>query len=176
MKKIKILNIIILFLLSFISHFLYEWFPSSLTSIFFPVNESIFEHMKIIYTSYFVYSIFEYFILIRMKIPFNNFLINVFLTPLLGIIAYLIIYLPLYYIFGENMFISISLLLIIYILMNFISCYILNMEKIKYGEYISIIGIIIVYFIFGFLTYNPPINELFYDKNDNKYGIDIYTE
>jgi len=50
------------------------------------------------------------------------------------------------------------------------------MEKIKYGEYISIIGIIIVYFIFGFLTYNPPINELFYDKNDNKYGIDIYTE
>ena len=115
MKKIKILNVIIVFLLSFISHFLYEWFPSSLTSIFFPVNESIFEHMKIIYTSYFVYSLLEYFILTRMKVPFNNFLLNVFLTPLLGIIAYLIIYLPLYYIFGENMFISISLLLIIYI-------------------------------------------------------------
>lgn len=176
MKKVKILNVIIVFLLSFISHFLYEWFPSSLTSIFFPVNESVFEHMKIIYTTYFVYSLFEYFILIKMKIPFNNFLLNVFLTPLLGIIAYLIIYLPLSYIFGENMFISISLLLITYILMNFISCYILNMEKIKYGEYISIVGIIIVYFIFGFLTYNPPINELFYDKNDNKYGIDIYTE
>lgn len=176
MKKIKIINVIIIFLLSFISHFMYEWFPNSLTSIFFPVNESIFEHMKIIYTTYFIYSIFEYFILIKMKISFNNFLFNVFITPLLGIICYLIIYLPLYYLFGENMIISITLLLIIYILMNIISYYILRYKKIKNNDYISIIGIIVIYLIFGYLTYNPPLNDLFYDYNNSKYGIDLYVK
>ena len=58
LKKLKVINIVIVFLLSFLAHNLYKWFPNTFTAIFFPVNESIFEHMKIIATSFLFYGIF----------------------------------------------------------------------------------------------------------------------
>jgi len=87
---------------------------------------------------------------------------------------YLTIYLPLFNIFGENMFISISLLAIIIVIEEIISYYILTMEEIKYQNIIGIIGIIVIYIVFAYLTYNPPKNYLFYDMKEEKYGIDIY--
>lgn len=68
LKKIKIISIFGIFVLNFISHFLYEWMPNTLFSIFFPVNESIFEHMKMISTSILIYSIIEYIILKKQKL------------------------------------------------------------------------------------------------------------
>ena len=59
MKKIKIIGIFIIFILSVIFHFLYGIFPNYLFSILFPVNESIWEHMKLIVTSTLVFSIFD---------------------------------------------------------------------------------------------------------------------
>ena len=51
LKTIKIISILGIFIISFLSHFIYQIIPNFITSIFFPVNESIFEHMKIIFTS-----------------------------------------------------------------------------------------------------------------------------
>ena len=63
LKKVKIINVFAVFLLSFLAHNIYKWFPNTITSIFFPVNESIFEHMKIISTCFLFYGIFEFFII-----------------------------------------------------------------------------------------------------------------
>lgn len=60
MKQIKIISTIGIFLLSFVFHFMYEWFPNLVFSFVFPVNESIWEHMKVIVTSTLVYGIIEY--------------------------------------------------------------------------------------------------------------------
>jgi hypothetical protein len=35
--------------LGFLLHFLYEWFPNSLTALFSPVKESLWEHVKIVF-------------------------------------------------------------------------------------------------------------------------------
>ena len=51
LKKLKIIGIVLAFLLAFPLHFLYDTFPSFITSIITPVNESIWEHMKIIFGS-----------------------------------------------------------------------------------------------------------------------------
>ena len=51
-KKYVIISSIILFGLGFIYHGVYDMVPSIITSIFFPVNESVFEHNKMILTSY----------------------------------------------------------------------------------------------------------------------------
>ena len=107
LKKIKIIAIFVIFLLSFPIHFLYDFIPNFLTSIFAPVNESIWEHMKILYTTYLIYGGIEY-LLFREKIKWNNYSLQLFLVPLLGIMIYLSIYLPLFNIFGENMIISIA--------------------------------------------------------------------
>ena len=72
-KNIKIIGVFIIFLLCFPLHFLYDWLPNSLFSIFLPVNESIWEHMKMIYTSFVLYGIIDYFWL-KKDNKFNNFL------------------------------------------------------------------------------------------------------
>ena len=78
MKKIKIFIVILEFVLSFPIHFIHDKFPCFLTSIFFPVNESIWEHMKIIFTSTIISAIIEYFIYRNRHIEFNNLIISVF--------------------------------------------------------------------------------------------------
>ena len=171
LKKIKILGAFLVFGLCIELHFLYGFLPNFFTSIIAPVNESIWEHMKLIYSSFILYGILE-FILFRNKVELNNFLLQLFLVPVIGIITYLIIFLPLYNIFGENMFISIGLLLIIIILEEIISYFMLRRNKIGYQRIIGITGIIIGYFIFGILTYNPIQTELFIDPKTNTYGIE----
>lgn len=174
-KKIKIIGIFIIFLLCFPLHFLYEIMPNSLFSIFLPVNESIWEHMKIIYTSYLLYGIIDYFWL-KKNNSFNNFLLQLFIVPLIGFVLYLIIFIPIYNIIGENMIFSILLLFFIIVVEQLISYYILNKENFKYQNVIGIIGIVFIYILFGYLTYKPIENYIFFDKQDSKYGINIYVK
>ena len=171
MKKIKIYKVIITFILSFIVHFIYTLFPSILTSIFFPINESIWEHMKIIYTSILLSTIIEYFIYKKKSIKTNNLLISIPITSIICIIIYLIINYLISLIFPHKLLISITLLLIIYIIAELISYKLLNMKEIKYQKIIGIILIILSYLIFTYLTYNPPHNNLFIDSQTNTYGI-----
>ena len=110
LKKIKLLGVIIITILSFISHFAYEVCPNIIFSFIFPVNESIWEHMKILFTSTLIYSLIEYILLKKYNIEYNNFSFNTYFIPLMQIPLYLAIYIPLYKLFGENIFISIILI------------------------------------------------------------------
>ena len=171
--KIKIGAVFGIFILSFIVHFIYSVFPCRFTSFFFPVNESIFEHMKIIYTSTLLYGIIDYFLLKNSHIKFHNFLLQLFLTSFLGIILYLILYLPIRYIFCEYFIISIILIFVVYCLMQILSYYLLIKPKYYIHPQVIIFLIILIYIIFIFFTYHPIHNMLFYDTNTKSYGIPI---
>lgn len=176
MKKIKVVGIIVIFALTVLYHFLYEWFPNPVFSVLFPVNESIWEHMKLLYSGILTWGIVEYFILKRKNIKFTNYFSSLFLTMITSIIVYLILYLPLYSLFKENMFISIGLLIIVIILMGIFNYYlIIRKEENWFLDKVSIILIILGYVVFLSLTYDPPRNYIFYDTTENKYGIDIYS-
>ena len=174
--KIKIIATIGIFIISFLSHFMYTIFPNTITSILFPVNESIFEHMKIIFTSTIIYSIIDYILLKKENISTDNFWIQLLLTSFLGIIIYLILYLPIRYTIGEYLPISILLLFITYAIMQIVSYYLLTKEKIPYPNKLTILLIIIIYIIFAILTYNPPHNDLFLDTSTSTYGINPLTK
>lgn len=163
LKLVKTIGVVGVFLLCFPLHFLYDNISNFLTSIISPVNESIWEHMKLIYTSYLLWGIVEYF-LIRKNKDINNFVIQLFLVPIFGICIYLSIYLPLFNLFGENLIISIILLFIIIVIEEVISYFLLKGEEIKNQRLIGIIGIIMVYIIFAYLTYFPLDNYLFWDN------------
>ena len=175
LKTIKIINVIGTFLLCFITHFIYEWFPNSLFSIFFPVNESIWEHMKMLFTAVLLFSFIEYFLVKKYNIKYYNFIFNSFLKAFLSIPIYLVIYLPIYYNFRENMIVTFSIIVITFIIIEYISYKISNLNHINYLNLISIILIITCYIIFGYLTYNPLKNQLFLDTKDEKYGINDYN-
>ena len=165
LKKVKIIGTIVIFLFCFPLHFLYDFSPNFLTSIISPINESIWEHMKLIYTSYLIWGIVEYFLLKNNK-NINNFFIQLFLVPIFGICIYLIIYLPIYNLFGENLIVSILLLFIIIALEQIFSYFFLKSEEIKNDKIIGIIGSLLVYIIFGYFTYFPLDNYLFWDINE----------
>lgn len=170
LKKYKIIGLIGIFLLSFLSHFLYEWFPNPIFSIFFPVNESIWEHMKLIFTPFVLYTIIEY-LFLRKKIKINNIYLQLFLIPALAIMLYLIIYLPIFYTIGENMAINIGLLFIITAIEQALSLKISEKENYPHELELGLIGMVILLFTFTYFTYFPPKNELFFDTQKEIYGI-----
>ena len=91
-----------------------------------------------------------------------------------SIFVYLIIYLPVFVLFGNNLIFDIILLFLVIIGSQILQLYILKKEASDYTNF-SIIMIILIYIIFGFLTYFPPRNFMFYDYSENKYGRNIYV-
>ena len=181
LKKIKILAVIGIFILSFLSHFAYEIFPNIIFSFIFPVNESIWEHMKILFTStllygkYFTKDQVDFYVK-KYNIKYNNFPFQLYFTSLIGIPIYLVIYLPLYNLLGESPFISISLLLIVYIITQIVSYNILKEKELKILNIITIPVILLSYLGFIYLTYNPPHTYIFYDITEDKYSINDYIK
>lgn len=153
LKKIKIINIILFFALSFLWHFMYDWFPNFLTSIFFPVNESIWEHMKIIFGVIVFGSLISLILMNKFHIKHNNFYVEIITKAVLGVLFYLIIFIPLYKWLGENMFISISLMLITYIYVEIIGYKILKLRnEYKYFAYNSNIFVLHIIFLINILS------------------------
>lgn len=170
LKKSKIIGVFIIFGLCFLFHFMYDFSDNLLFSILFPVNESIWEHMKLIFYSYVLYTFLEY-LLLRKKERINNLNLQLFIIPLIGIILYLIIFVPIYSIIGENMILSIGLLFIVISLEQFISYKLSLCKPVFYQKAIGCIGTILIFTLFAYLTYNPLYNDLFIDKKENTYGI-----
>ena len=170
LKKIKIINVVFLFLLSFLWHFMYNWFPNNIFALVFPVNESIWEHMKIIYYCLLLGSVLEFYLCKKNNIKINNFYIEAMVKSLLGVIFYLIIFIPLYLWLGESMIISIGLMLVTYVFMEFIGYKILTSEELN----INILPVIIIALgciMFVILTFYPLHNFLFFDEVKFGYGI-----
>ena len=176
LKKIKILGVVIITILSFISHFAYDIFPNIIFSFIFPVNESIWEHMKILFTSTLIYSLIEYILLKKYNITYNNLPFNTYFIPLMQIPLYLVIYIPLYKLLGESPFISITLMIIVYIIGQIVSYNILKEKELKLLNIIIIPVILLSYLGFIYLTYNPPHTYIFYDITEDKYSINDYIK
>ena len=166
-KKI-ILSSFIIFILSTLFHSLYNYLPCFLTSIIVPVNESIFEHMKMIFTSYMFYLLIK--ILFNKKRE-NNLISSFVIASLFNIVIFLIIYIPIYLLFGEKLVVTLILYFITILISNYLMYKIQNKKinsKInKYSVYI----IPLVYIVFTLLTYFPLKNMLFLDPTTNTYGI-----
>ena len=72
LRKLKLLGVIIAFILCFPIHFLYDKLPCFITSIIAPVNESIWEHMKILFTSILFAGIIQKIIVKVKHLPYKN--------------------------------------------------------------------------------------------------------
>lgn len=165
MKKILI-NTIIIYALCFLTHFGYSTFPNFITSIISPVNESVFEHFKMLYMTSIIFSI------LSLKwTKYKNFYITAYLRAMISTIILAIIYIPLYYTFGEVMAISL-IVLFISILITELIIYKIPIKK-HYHNFnvLSAIMLIINIFIFTYLSYNPIHGNLFYDTKHKIYGI-----
>lgn len=151
MKKIFCHSIII-FLLCFLFHYLYDIVKLPVLRIFLPTSESIFEHIKMLFTANVIFSLFTN--------DANKYL-KALVRGFLSCSILLIIYIPLFLKVGENL----PLTLIILFTSIFISEGITLKIK-KYSKtinYFSIFILLIIYFSFLCLTDQPLSNFLFQD-------------
>lgn len=172
LKKLKILGVIMAFLFCFPLHFLYDKIPSFITSIISPVNESIWEHMKILFGSILFSGVIQKIIVKVKHLNYKNVCISNIIASISSIPIFLIFYLPIYSLIGENLLITILLMLIVIIISQIITVYIIKMKKDLKLENAAIIFAIIIYFLFTYLTYNPVKCKLFKDPINNVYGIE----
>jgi len=168
---INIIGAIFIFLIGFIIHNLYDWFPNILISIISPVNESIFEHIKLIFTSYIIWLIVKYFIYKNNNLEENNLILKEVITTLFSIILFLIIFLPIYNKFGENLFITLFIYFISITISQILNYFITIKKESRILDIIGVGIIIIFYIIIIYLTYKPPINDFFLDPTNNSYGL-----
>lgn len=170
LKYLKLIGVIIAFLLCFLLHFLYDLAPCFITSVIAPVNESIAEHMKILFGSILVSGVIQKIIVKIKHLPYKNICISNVVSAFLSIPIFLVIYLPIYNSIGEYLPLTIFLMLLVIIISQIITIIIINKKDLKM-ENLAIILVIIIYIAFAILTYFPPQNELFLDPISLKYGL-----
>ena len=168
-KKISISTICIM-ILSVLFHFMYKWFPCTLTSIFFPVNKSIWEHGKMIIMAFIFYILIEKFIFKENT--------NIIFSNLLAcdtcIVLDFVIFTPIFlYIMKtkDNMIVTIGIYLLCIIISLIIKEKIYKKEKDDKKEIIAIICFVFMIIFFAVLSYHPIKLPIFYDYNKNIYGI-----
>ena len=166
-KRFVIINVIITFLLGFLVHGMYSWFPSPITTIF-PVNESLYEHVKLIYLCPII-SVLIVGLFYKYKI--KNIFFGMFISLLFNILFFYILYLPIYYLLGNSMIMTLIVYFISIVASNCIYYLIINNE---YNKSLNILGIIlsIIGIVFlTYFTYHPLKVDFFRDPENNIYGI-----
>ena len=166
MKKV-IINSIIIFVISVLIHSFYNLLPNDFTLIFFPINESIWEHMKMIFTSYMIFLLIKF---IFNKLDKND-LSATIISSIFNIIIFLIIYIPIYKLFGEHIVVTLIVYFITILLSNILWKKLTNKKISKKTNNLFGITIIVIYLIFTYLSFYPLNNSIFYDETNNKHGI-----
>lgn len=170
LKTWKIISCIGIFLLSALSHFIYDWFPNFFTSLFFPVNESIWEHNKIIVDAFFIWAIFE-------KIFYNK-RKNIFFTESISSLVCMILVMSLFtpvYLYllktKDNLIITFTIFFFSILLSQILSYYLLQKNYNPKLEKRGIFLFLFLAFINILFTYFPLKVALFYDFTKNIYGL-----
>lgn len=152
-----------------LSHFFYDWSNYNIVvGIFFPANESVWEHLKLALLPTIVCFFAGY-----KFINKNNFYIAMFLIlliPMVFIIAFFYLYVAI--VGKEILFLDISIYFIS-VCISWYTCYnILNLPSYshKYTA-LSIIGIILILIAYLLFTLYPPFFTLFKDYNSNSFGL-----
>lgn len=175
-KIIVIINTIAIFLAMFLFSFIYEKMPNFLTAALFPVNESLFEHLKLMYTSFVIISSITFIVLKVKKIKINNYFLATLISVLFNIGLFFLIYLPIYNRFGENLVFTMALYLITLIISEYI--FYLITTKFSHRDIYNAISIVLLpvfWCLLIYFTFNPPRTDFFFDPIEEKYGLNYHV-
>ena len=81
------------------------------------------------------------------------------------------VYLPIYYRFGENMIFTLILLFITILISNYIISFIYQKDDIKQLKILSIVLFPILFFFLAYFTSKAPEESFFFDPIEEIYGI-----
>lgn len=161
-----------LFVISFgsVLHFIYGWANhSSIIGLFAPVNESIWEHLKLGFWSLMIFSLPEYFF-IGKKVK------NFFIAKWSGVIALEIVIIAVFYTYTAILKKHLLVIDIGSYVAGAIVCQIIatqifiKTKQSKRGNSFAIVGIMLIAVILMLFTYITPRIPIFKDNNTGEYG------
>jgi hypothetical protein len=158
-----------------LSHFFYEWSGhNKIFAIFFAVNESTWEHIKL--------AMGPTFLLMLIEIPFLELNNNFLLAKLVSLIT-IILFIPTFFytyraILKRNIFaLNILEFVLAIALSQTLSYIVFNATPVSpIICYMSLILIDVILIFYLTFTYFPPKNFIFKDPINNKYGIDAHMD
>lgn len=165
------IGIIVILSLAALWHFVYAWIPGGVSAAIFPVNESVWEHVKLFFFPAIIFYTIQYFVIGR---KYKNFIfshgIMLLLMPALT--------LGLFYFYRNALGIAESLLIDIFITflviaLGSMTAYRMTISKIRLNKlnYAVLVLTLVLFTSYAILTFFPPEKPIFYDKNIDAYGI-----
>ncbi len=169
-KRFQIISTIIVFALGTLLHFTYNFSnQNKIVAIFSSVNESTWEHLKLIFFPMLITTVIGYFIIGK---NINNYICAKTKGIVVAIVFTIIFFYTYTGILGKNIaFIDISSFFIAVILGEHVS-YLLIINKFKCDNLITILILIVLFICFIIFTFLPPKIGLFKDPITNLYGIE----
>lgn len=173
--KYEIAGIFIIFFLGVLWHQLYDILGQNfIVGLIAPVNESMWEHWKIVFFPIIIYSIIEYFF---VKYETRNFLFSKFISIIIFEIVCFSLTALWHYFFKEapetlNLIVDIGSYFIGIVFGQIAGYY--TACKTNYKKtlfYVAILGILIHIIVFIIFTINPPKYAYFKDSTTGEYGI-----
>lgn len=162
MKKLVIISFVIISILGTLSHFVYEWSScNKFLGYFFAVNESTWEHLKLLFFPSIFYYIFEYFLL---KTKPQNYISATALGILCGMIFIVISYYSYTGVLGYNLdFLNITIYYLGVVVMLTIRSIIISKKLLCSNASNIVFSTIILGFawLFFIYTYSPPAIGIF---------------
>ncbi|MGN0522496.1 MAG: DUF6512 family protein [Eubacterium sp.] len=169
--KFSIIGFIFVSVFGSLCHFIFEWSGYSKAIAFFcPVNESVWEHLKILFFPYLIWGIIEF---ILMKKP-RGFIASKYIGAFLGMTVTVTFFYTYTGIIGKSIELLNILSFFIGVFSAFAVDYILiKSSKLKPAFYdnIAIALFILTAVIFFCFTFVPPFIPLFKDPKSLNYGI-----
>ena len=165
----EIISTIFIIFLGFLFHFIYEWSNNNvLVSFFSPVNESIWEHLKLLFFPTLVTIIIGTFI---FKNDYKNYLCNKTWGVIIGMFFIVVFFYTYSGIIGRNIdFINIGSFIIASLITEIYSYKNIIKDK-RCNKYLAIIILVIFTLLFMIFTYKTPSLGLFKDPINGTFGV-----
>ena len=174
LKKALIISCIITIIIGILLHFAYDFFNQNmLIGFFVPINESTWEHLKLLFIPFSIFGIFFY---LKYKDNYSNIFLLTLISSVTGMLTIIIIYYFNSSILKINNIIS---NILVYVVGVFVSYYIFYLgltnnkfyNSTKDSNLIGICALFLLFTLFIINTYLPIKSTLTKDPNTNTYGI-----
>lgn len=162
LKRYTIIGIVFVIITGSLFHFLYDWSGhNQIVGLFTPVNESIWEHMKLLFFPMLLYSIV-------MILKFKQQYPHITSALLFGILAGTLLIPSLYYtytsILGKNFFVLDIGVFILSIVISFGLTYKLTLShKLESYTFVLVLSVCVLLVCFWLFTYHAPNGVIFQD-------------
>lgn len=175
LQTIFIISFLLISLLGSLFHFTHGWIKRGfLLHVFSALNESTWEHMKMLLAPTLLVSVLQLFYL---RGVYENFWNGVLLLLIVELLTIPFLFEPLRHLIKKVPFVF--TILIFYLAIFFgllVEYFVLKNEILIFSDFIALIFVLILVILFGFFSYYPPKHFLFRDPVTGEYGDYLHKE